>query len=114
MCIRDSANTALERFNVLTYLFDWDGSDANPDQPNAIGTKVNLAAFEPLASNAAKLVDNISLLTLGKTLPATPRAKVITAVSYWTSNTAGDDWKHNRAATAAYLVLASPQYQVQR
>ena len=109
-----NANTALERFNYLTYLLEWGGSDPDPSQPGATGTKVNLAAFEPIASNAGRLVDNISLLALGRTLAATPRAKVITAVNYWTSNTAGDEWKTRRVAMAAYLVLSSPDYQVQR
>ena len=109
-----NANTALERFNYLTYLFDWNGSDPDANIPNSIGTKVNLAAFEPAAATPDVLVDNISLLTLGRTLAPTPRSKVIAAVSWWTSNTGGSNWKRNRVAAAAYLVLASPDYQVQR
>lgn len=109
-----NVNSALERLNWLTYLLDWGGSDPDPDIPDAIGTKLNLQPFEALAGNAGQLVDNLSLIALGRKLDSTPRAKVITAVSWWNASTDSQNWKHNRVATAAYLVFASPDYQVQR
>jgi uncharacterized protein (DUF1800 family) len=109
-----NANTALERFNFLTYLFDWNGSDPDPNIPNAVGTRVNLDAFAGIAGTPSTLVDHVSVLALGKTLPATPRQRVIDAVAYWNSSNASSDWKRRRTATAAYLVLASPDYMVQR
>jgi hypothetical protein len=109
-----NVNTALERLNWLTYLLDWGGSDPDPGIPNAIGTKVNLLPFEALAGNAGQLVDNLSLIALGRKLDSTARAKVITAVSWWSAATYPQDWKHERVATAAYLIFASPDYQVQR
>lgn len=109
-----NANTALERLNYLTYLMDWGGSAPEADIPNAIGTAVDLAPFETLADNAGTLVDNLSLIALGRTLAATPRAKVVAAVEWWNAQTSPTDWRHERAATAAYLVFASPDYQVQR
>jgi uncharacterized protein (DUF1800 family) len=109
-----SANAALERLNFLTYLFDWDGSDPSADVPNAIGTKVDLSAFTADAADAAKLVDRVSLLALGQALPATPRQKVIDAVSWWTDKTDATNWKTNRVKAAAYLVFGSPNYQVLR
>jgi hypothetical protein len=39
---------------------------------------------------------------------------VITAVSWWTANTDATNWKSNRVKAAAYLVFASPNYQVLR
>lgn len=108
------ANPALERLNFLTYLLDWGGSDPAAGIPNATGTKVDLSAFVADADDAAKLVDRISTLALGQALPATPRDKVIAAVSWWTAQTDATNWKTNRVKAAAYLVYGSPNYQVQR
>jgi hypothetical protein len=109
-----NANGALERLNYLTYLLDWDGSAPDSQVPAAIGTMVDLSAFKVDAADAAKLVDRLSLLALGQTLPATPRAEVVKAVSWWTPSTDSANWQRNRIRAAAYLVFASPNYQVQR
>lgn len=109
-----NANGALERLNFLTYLLDWDGSAPEASVPSAIGTKVDLSAFLADAADAAKLVDRLSNLALGQPLPATPRAAVIDAVSWWTSARDSANWQRNRVRAAAYLVFASPNYQVQR
>lgn len=109
-----NANTALERLNYLTYLLDWGGSDAVAGVPSATGTKVALDAFDADAADAAKLVDRLSLLAHGELLPDAPRAKVLDAVSWWTSKTDAKNWQRNRVKTAAYLVFAAPQYQIVR
>ncbi len=109
-----NANGALERLNFLTYLLDWDGSAPDANVPAAIGTKVDPTAFIADAADAAKLVDRLSNLALGQPLPATPRAEVIKAVQWWTASTDATNWQRNRVRAAAYLVFASPQYQVQR
>jgi len=104
-----NANTALNRLNFLVYLLDWGGSSATGSTvPNAVGTKVNLAAMSTDAANAGTLVDRLSMLALGRTLPATARAEVVKAVEASGSNAA------NRVKTAAYLVFGSPQYHVHR
>jgi uncharacterized protein (DUF1800 family) len=109
-----NANGALERLNYLTYLLDWDGSAPDANVPSAIGTKVDLSAFTTDAADAAKLVDRLSMLATGQALPAAPRDAVINAVSWWTSARDATNWQRNRVRAAAYLVFASPQYQVQR
>ena len=109
-----SANAALERLNYLTFLIDWNGSAPEVDVPNAVGTKVNLTAFTADAADATKLVDRLSMLALGQALPSGPRNKVIAAVAWWTVNNDPANWKANRVKTAAFLVFASPNYQVLR
>ncbi len=109
-----NANGALERLNYLTYLIDWGGSAPDPNIPNAIGTQINLAPFTSSAADAGALVDRLSLLTIGRVLEPASRQPVIDAVSYWTDRNHPDDWRLQRASTAAYLVLGSPDYQVQR
>ena len=108
-----NANSALERLNFLTYLFDWGGTKpADSGAPNPVGTLVDLSAFTVDATDAAKLVDRLSMLAIGQTLPAGPRTDVIAAVSVSGSST--DAQKLNRVKMAAYLVFGSPNYQVQR
>ena len=108
-----NVNTALQRLNYLAYLVDWNGSNPSAQVPNAVGTKVDLSAFVGDAGDAGKLVDRMSSLVLGQPLPPIPRGEVIKAVSTWTSAT-DRDWQTWRVKTAAYLLFASPNYQVQR
>lgn len=107
-----NANTALNRVNYVNYLLFWDGSDPGTDIPNPVGTKVNLSAFTANATNAATLVDRLSLLALGETLPTASRTAVINAVNAFPSNTA--DGRTSRVKQAAFLVFASPQFQMTR
>ena len=109
-----SANAALERLNYLTYLLDWGGSAPSASVAGAVGTKVDLSAFLTDAADATKLVDRLSLLALGQPLASVPRTKVIDAVAWWTPSTDATNWQINRVKTAAYLVFASPNFQVLR
>lgn len=108
-----NTNGALNRLNYLSYLFDNGGSEPDPSIPGALGTRVRPNHFQSDAPNAGVLVDRLSNIVLGRPLATTPRAKVIEAVEYWNSTRAPTDWKLRRVNTAAYLVLASPDYQVQ-
>jgi uncharacterized protein (DUF1800 family) len=109
-----NTNTALARLSFLSYLLDLGGSTPNASVPAATGTQVNLARFESDAADAAALVDRLSRLAIGQPLPAAGRDKVIAAVSWWTPDTDAVNWKNYRVRTAAYLVFAAPNYQIQR
>ncbi|MDL2338416.1 MAG: DUF1800 domain-containing protein [Pseudomonadota bacterium] len=109
-----NANAALQRLNYLTYLLDWGGSAPSADVPNATGTKVDLMKFTADAVDAGKLVDRLSVITTGQPLPTSTRAEIIKAVSWWTVSTDKTNWQINRVKTAAYLVFATPNFQVQR
>lgn len=110
-----NANTALSRLNFLTYLLDWGGSPANQSSvPNPLGTVVNLSAFTADATDAGVLVDRISNLALGRSLPTAARNEVVRATAWWTSANDPTNWRVNRVKTAAFLVYGSPHYQIQR
>jgi uncharacterized protein (DUF1800 family) len=109
-----NSNTALERLNYLTYLLEWNGSDPDPNQPNAIGTRVDLTRYLSMANDPERLIDGLSVLTVGRKLDDGPRQKVLKAVKWWTPQTDSANWQSRRVRTAAYLVLGSPDYQVQR
>lgn len=109
-----NANGALNRLNYLTYLFDWDGSAPDASIPNAIGTRIKVDDFLSSAPDAEALVDRLSRVMLGKALGGSPRQKVIDAVAWWTVQRDSQNWQARRVRTAAYLILASPDYQVAR
>ena len=109
-----NANAALQRLNYLTYLLEWGGSKPTVDVPNAIGTQVDLSKFSSDAADAGKLVDRLSVIATGQPLPAATREEIIKAVSWWTVSTDKTNWQINRAKMAAYLVFATPNFQVQR
>ena len=109
-----NANAALERLNFLTFLFDWDGSPPQADIPNSVGTKIDTSAFLADAADATKLVDRIATTVLGQPMQGAARDKVIAAAGWFTSTNSPADWRDNRVRAAAYLVFASPQYQVLR
>ncbi len=109
-----NANAALERLNYLTYLIDWGGSTRDTTIPGSVDTRIDLQPFDSLASTPEVLVDNLSLLALGRVLPVAARAKVLEAVQWWTQASSGNEWRRQRVKAAAFLVFASPDYQVQR
>ncbi len=75
----------------------------------ATGTTLSLAPYQALAANAPVLVERLDRDLLGGTMSAAMRSAIVSAV---TAISATDSL--NRARTAAYLVVTSPQYQVQR
>jgi hypothetical protein len=109
-----NANTSLTRLNYLVYLLDWNGSDPKAEIPQALGTRIKHDMFYNDVGDAAKLVDRMANLALGAPLTGDARTKAIAAVSWWTSQTSPNEWQKQRVAVAAYIVFASPQYQVQR
>lgn len=109
-----NANAALQRVNFVNYLLFWNGSGPDANVPNALGTRVNLSAFTADADDPAKLVERLSLLALGEPLPTASRNAVIQAVSSYTPQNNPGDYRASRVRQAAYLIFASPQYQIAR
>ncbi len=104
---------ALERLNFLDWLLAG-GAAPKPTVANPLGTRVDLSGFMGDASDPARLVDRLSLLALGEALPTAARDKAIAAVAEWPADDRAGNWQLDRVKTAAYLVYASPDYQVQR
>lgn len=109
-----NAGSALQRLNFLTYLLEWGGSTPAASVPNATGTKIDLSRFTADAADAGKLVDRLSVIATGVPLPTATRTEIVKAVSWWTATTDKTNWQVNRVKTAAYLVFATPNFQVER
>jgi uncharacterized protein (DUF1800 family) len=103
-----NSSTAINRYNFAnTLLF---GTIAPlPTLPGAIGTTPTLAAFSALAGDPAALLDQLDAQLLHGTMPSAMRTAILTALS---AVPATDPL--TRAKTAVYLVVTSPQYQVER
>ena len=104
-----STTTTLRRANVVNILV-YSGIAAGANTPT--GTQLNLASLDALAANdtsGGQLVDQLNTLLLHGTMSAQMRSAIMTALqSIPASN------PHARAQSAVYLVVTSPQYDVQR
>jgi uncharacterized protein (DUF1800 family) len=108
LAIVDST-TSLKRADFAWRLIFGKAIAPDPNVPGAIGTTLSLAAWEPLAADPAVLVDKLDALLLHQTLPGPTREAVLQAVQKVPARDAA-----LRVKTAAYLMVAGPQYQIQR
>jgi uncharacterized protein (DUF1800 family) len=121
-----NANTSLGWFNFANDLVYWwygkgSGLAAKADLLGSTGTRVSYAAFEPDADNVPKLVDRLDRLLTGGALGTAGQAAVALALAEYTPRDTWltdannqSSWQRERVKTAAYLVLASPQFQIQK
>ncbi len=104
-----TSTTAIGRANFANALLFSNGINPDAAVYGATGTQVDLSAYAALASDPNSLVDAIVRDLLAGTVSPAMRSAIITAVN---AVPASDTLA--RARTALYLVVASPQYQVQR
>ena len=106
-----SSLTSLRRDNFINRVI-FSTIPVSGDRP--LGTSIDLSAWDPLASNPDQpnqLIDTLNQLLLHGTMSADMRQSVLTAVTSIPNTTAN---RRLRVRTAIYLILTSPQYQVQR
>ena len=121
-----NANTSLGWFNFANDLVYWwhnKGAGLLPkgDLLGSTGTKLSYAVFEPDAENIAKLVDRLDRLLTGGALGSAGQAAVASALAEYSARDTWladlnnqSSWQRERVKTAAYLILASPHYQIQK
>jgi hypothetical protein len=83
--------------------------NADTTVQNATGTSIDWATWQGLAGNPAALVDKLSWVFAGGALSTSSQQQIVNAVN----GIAATD-PLTRAKTAAYLVLTSSQFQVDR
>jgi uncharacterized protein (DUF1800 family) len=107
-----STSTTLRRANVANQLI-YTGIAAGANNPT--GTQLNLSSLEALAAadqTGGQLVEELNRLLLHAAMSAQTRAAVLTAVQAIPTSDAA--FARKRAQTAAYLVVTSSQFDVQR
>jgi hypothetical protein len=102
--------TALARLNFLNnLLYSANGIAPASNVPGATGTQIDLSSFEVNAGDASALIAQFDANVLHHTMPAAESTAIAPAVN---AIAATDNL--DRARAAAYLVLASPRYQITR
>ncbi len=121
-----NANTSLGWFNFANDLIYWwyakgAGLIGNSDLLGSTGTKLSYAAFETDADNIPKLVSRLDRLLTGGVLGAAGQAAVAGALAEYSARDTWltdannqSSWQRERVKTAAYLILGSPHFQIQK
>src|SRR5258706_3381106 len=104
-----TSTTAINRANFANSLLFSTRIAPDATVYGATGTAIELGPYQAVAADAAALVNRFDWYLLASTMSAKVRDAIISAV---TAVPASDTL--NRPRTAAYLVVTSPQFQVQR
>jgi uncharacterized protein (DUF1800 family) len=103
-----NSSTAINRYNFANSLLF--GTIAPLSTlPGAIGTTPSLTALSSIAGDPAALLDKLDAQLLHGTMPASMRGAILAALAAVPATDL-----LTRAKTAVYLVITSPQYQVER
>lgn len=104
-----TSTTAINRINFANALVFSTGIAADATVQGATGTQLDLGRYQSVAADAGALADQLDRDLLAGSMSASMRTAIVTAV-----NAVPATDTLNRARGALYLVLTSPQYQVQR
>ena len=104
-----TSTTAISRANFANQALFGNGIAPDPLVYGATGTQFDLSRYQAVAGDANALVERVNADLMAGSMSAAMRAAVVGAVN---AVAAADTLA--RARTALYLVLTSPQYQVQR
>ena len=104
-----TSTTAIGRTNVASTLLFTTPIAPDATVYGATGTQLDLAAYQALALDAAGLVERLDRDLMGGRMSAAMRSAIVAAV-----NAASPTDALSRARAGVWLVMTSPQYQVQR
>ena len=105
-----NTTTTVSRFNFVNALvFNVNGIPADPSVAGSTGTKIDLSGLQASAATPPALVDRLDALMTHSTLTAAEKNAIIAAVNAVAATDATA-----RVRAAAYLVAASPRYQITR
>ena len=110
-----TTNSAVARANLMYTLVYQGGYAPDPTIPSATGTKLDLSQFAAVADNPAAMVSKFSDVLTGGQFDPVAQGLVVTAVNAVPiSPTPTAAERTARAQMAAYLMLSSYHFQVQR
>ena len=105
-----NTSTSVARLNFLyALLYSTNGIAADASVTGSTGTKVDLSGYQALAATPAALVDKLDAQITYTSLTTPEKSAIVNAVNaIAATDTLG------RTRMAAYLVAASPRYQINR
>jgi uncharacterized protein (DUF1800 family) len=106
----DNAATALARANFVNTVIMEAGAAPDPTVPGSTGTSINLTPLSGASNNAA-LISQLNQILMHGSLPSDAGNIILYTINTVAANS-DDPLAATRAAT--YLILTSPQYQVER
>jgi uncharacterized protein (DUF1800 family) len=104
-----STSTTLRRANVANQLI-YSGIPVGVNNPT--GTQLNLISLEAQASNPGAIADQLNALLLHGTMSTQVRTSIVNAMN--AIPTSDGNFARKRAQVAAYLVVTSSQFDIQR
>ncbi|APV51177.1 hypothetical protein BWI17_16710 [Betaproteobacteria bacterium GR16-43] len=104
-----NTSTAINRTNIAYGLIFANAIAPDPTVFGATGTTIDLTAYRAVAADAGALADRFGRYLLAGKMSPSMRSAIVSAV-----NAVPATDTLNRARTAAYLVVSSPQFQVER
>ena len=104
-----TTTTAINRANTANSLIFTTAVAADTTVYGSTGTRLDLARYQAVAGNSGALADMLDRDLLAGTMSPGMKSAIMTAVDALPATDTT-----NRARTAAYLVVASPQFQVTR
>jgi hypothetical protein len=104
----DNATTALAKTNFIDTVIIGGGERPDPTVSGSVGTRIDLTPFAATTDPAA-LVAQMNTILLHGSLPADASSVIVDAVKAVTSTA-----PLAKVRVAAYLILTSAQYQVER
>jgi len=104
-----TSTTAIGRANVANSLLFTPSIAPDATVFGATGTQLDLAAYQAVALDSAALADRLDRNLMGGRMSAAMKSAIVSAV-----NAASASDALARARAGIWLVMASPQYQVQR
>jgi uncharacterized protein (DUF1800 family) len=114
-----STSTTLRRANIVDEIIirriSPIGNTTIGTAPN--GTSLNISALEALGDAPDQMIEELNRTLMHGTMSAAMRQNIINATNVITTNGTAASlaaYKFRRAQTALYLVVTSPQYQIQR
>jgi uncharacterized protein (DUF1800 family) len=127
----NNTNTVLARINFANALIYWwyeRGEGVEPDDsvPGSTGTRVNYDDFAQALSNprtdSIAVVSQLNDLLVDGRLPESEMQAIVQAMSEWTEtedswltdDSRRSSWQLEQVKTAAFLILSSPHYHIQR
>lgn len=104
-----STSTTLRRANVANTLI-YTGIPTGANNPT--GTQLSFTSLEALASDPGAIADQLNALLLHGTMSAQFKTSIVTAMN--AIPTSDGNFTRKRSQVAAYLVITSSQFEIQR